>query len=366
MKSYNEINKKINNYLQALTSNKSVFDSVERRRIRIATNNLTPKNKTLLEEEYEKLREEASTFKSLMDDDYERYDINQQLMDVIKYIRNTLYNNIKKLGVDGTRLDIQRLTMQAEKQIEQLRNDIAIFTSSMQKFNDIKETPVGSANSIIPESNPAFINYVSQKQNKDILLVPLPDNSGFNLVILDNKGEINKESGVIPLSEFSKSMQAGQLSGYFDQVPNTETLNLFYQDLDSFVQSLIQTDMQLFQQTGMGLFTKKPKEEKKEDSRAPRMNEQQQAMPEASEKDFKNFLTKNPQGKQMLYSFLEDGDLIGYYKNLQYSEYIDKNKLFTTENYLKAIENYLVSKFNMPRPQPEEENQQQISENAIA
>ena len=60
----------------------------------------------------------------------------------------------------------------------------------------------------------------------------------------------------------------------------------------------------------------------------------------------------------MLYSFLEDEDLLGYYKNMQYSGYIDKNKSFTTNNYLKAIENYLAPKFEIPIPQPQEEQSQ--------
>jgi hypothetical protein len=60
----------------------------------------------------------------------------------------------------------------------------------------------------------------------------------------------------------------------------------------------------------------------------------------------------------MLYSFLEDEDLLGYYKNMQYSDYMDKKKPFTTNNYLKAIENYLAPKFEIPTPQPQEEQPQ--------
>tara|TARA_R100000700_G_scaffold40757_1_gene57514 strand:+ start:12245 stop:13333 length:1089 start_codon:yes stop_codon:yes gene_type:complete len=362
MNSYKELNKQINNYLQALIADKNIFESVEKKRIKIATNNLTPKNKTLIEEEYEKTKEEANAFKSLVTDKYNKYDINQQLMDVIKYIKDNLYNDIKKLGADGTRLEIQGLTIKAERQIEQLRNDISVFTTAIEDFNRVKERPVGSANSIIPESNPSFINYVSKKQNTDILLVPLPDNSGFNLMILDDNGKINKESGVIPLSEFSKSMAEGEITGYFEQVPDTQTLDLFYKDMDDLVASLMQTDAELKQQTGKGLFSDNKKSKEKE--------EEETQVESITFKQVKDFFNKNPQGKQMLYSFLEDESNLGYYKNLQYSEYIDKNKPFTSDNYLQAIENYLVSKFNVPVIQQEQPQQQEQTpippENIIA
>jgi len=355
MQSYEKINKQINDYLQALTSNKSIFENVERKRVRIAEKLLTPKNKTLLDIEYEKLQEEANTFNSIITGEKEKYSINEQLMDVIKYIGDNLSKQVKELGVDGTQMDVQKVTMESQQQIEQLRNDVAVFVKGMEDFKSIKELPLGSANSIIPESNAGFINYVSNRNNKGILLAPLPDNSGFNLVVLDEDGKINKETGVIPLSEFSKAMAAGELLGYFEQVPDSQTLDMFYKDMDQLVESLIKTDADLKKQTGKGLFNQKAKETK-----VPR---KVPVLEPITEKEARKFFNNNPQGKQMLYSFLENESLLGYYKNMQYSDYIDKNKPFTTDNYLKAIENYLVSKFNRPVPVPQEN---QEAENPVA
>ena len=359
--SYKKINKQINDYLQAVTSDQSVFNNVERRRIRIANKLLTPKNESLLEVEYKKAKEEALAFKGLVTGESNPYSINDQLMDVIKYIGDTLNNKIKELGVNGSQLQIEKLNMQSRQQIEQLRNDVSVFINAIQQFDAVKETPIGAANSIIPESNPAFINYVENRENKDILLVPLPDMSGFNLVILEKNGKINKESGVIPLSEFTKAMQAGEIGGYFEQVPTAEVLQVFYSDLDNFVASLIQTDVQLVQQTGEGLF----KRTKKKETKVPRkgMEETMMETPqEYTDKQIRDFFRRTPKGQQMMYAFLDDESSLGYYKNLQYTEYMDKNKMFSTDNYLKAIENYLVSKFNIPAPQeqPEEVVEEEV------
>jgi len=95
MKSYKKINKQINDYLQALTSNESVFASVEKRRTRIAEKLLTPKNETLIEEEYKKAKEAATEFKSIVTGEKNKYGINDQLMDVIKYLGDQLNNDIK-------------------------------------------------------------------------------------------------------------------------------------------------------------------------------------------------------------------------------------------------------------------------------
>lgn len=88
MESYKEINKQINDYLQALTHDKAVFANVERRRVRIAKELLKPKNETLIDIEYRKLQEEADAFKTSLNRTYKSYSVNEQLMDVIKHIFN--------------------------------------------------------------------------------------------------------------------------------------------------------------------------------------------------------------------------------------------------------------------------------------
>jgi len=233
MKSYTKINKQINDYLQALTSNESVFASVERRRVRIANELLTPKNKTLIEEEYEKLKEGAVEFNTLVTGKSKKYRLNEQLRDVIKYIGDKLNKDIKKLGPNSSQVEVDKLNDMAKQQILNLKNDLAVFVQNMESFSKVKELPLGSANSIIPESNPAFINYVGDKDNKGIRIVPYPDNNGFNLVVLDKNDKINKESGVIPISQITKEMTAGEASSYFEQVPPTQDLDIFYKDMDN-------------------------------------------------------------------------------------------------------------------------------------
>ena len=358
MKSYKKINKQINNYLQALTSNESVFANVERRRIRIAKDLLTPKNKTLIQEEYEKSKEEATVFKASFVGHGKKYSLNRQLRDVIKYIGDKLSDDISKLGPNSSQVEIDKLQDEAKQQILNLKNDLGLFVTQLEEFIKIKELPLGSANSIIPEYNSSFINYVANREDKDIMIVPIPDNTGFNLVVLDKNGKISKDVGVIPLSQITKEIHNNNSIGYFEQVPDTKTLDIFYKDMDNLVASLIQTDNELFQQTGKGLF--KLKEDKKEENKVPRRIDPNQPPPprQITEEAARNFFRRTPSGKQMLYSFLEDEDLLGYYKNMQYSDYMDKKKPFTTNNYLKAIENYLVPKFEIPTPQPQEEQPQ--------
>ena len=157
MKSYKEINKQINNYVQALTADKRVYANVERRRTRIATDLLTPKNETLIDIEYKKAAEEALRLNELITGKEKKYGINDQMMDILRHIGDELNKEIEKLGVDASQLDIDKLTRASQQQVSQLRNDISVFVNNMENYNKIKELPLGSANSIIPESNPAFL-----------------------------------------------------------------------------------------------------------------------------------------------------------------------------------------------------------------
>ena len=339
MESYKEANKQINDYVQAITADKRVYASVERRRTRIATDLLTPKNETLIDIEYKKAYEDAVRLNELVTGKEKKYGINDQMMDVLKYLGDELNKDIEELGVNASQLDIDKLTRASQEQVTQLRNDVGTFVNNMENYNKIKELPLGSTNSIIPESNPAFINYVETRKDRNILLAPLPENNGFNLAILDKNGKINKESGVFPLTEYTRSMQAGEIGGYYEQVPPSEDLTLFYKDMDNLTESIMQMNGELIQQTGKGIFKST----------------------EVNEKVAREYFTTNPEGKQLIDSFLEDEELLGYYKNMQYTGYMDKDKEFTTNNYKEAIRNYLVSKFNVPNivQEPEEEQSQE-------